>query len=346
MGRRGGGYSSYRGRRTFTDVLKVTAVVLGVLVLLLLAALWLLGRGREDPGDAPAQSDQSDFSQPDASQADPAPPDASGEGTGDSSQQEQPQTEEAMRALELPVSAVTDGTAAALLEQAGANALVLTMKDTEGRLAWSTGQEPAASLGLGAGAGINEQLRAWNQGEIYTAAVVCCFRDNSLPYHRNDLAMRAGYGNWRDELGLRWLNPASEGARDYLARLCGELAELGFDEIVLECPAFPTAGNVALMLTQGVDRAQAVSDFLARVRAAVEPYGTVISLRLDSGVLAGDSGLSVEELGQSRIWMEAGSGESDPAALLAQAGVTLGAEGLVEVVAAFDGRETAQALLS
>ena len=80
MGRRGGGYSSYRGRRTFTDVLKVTAVVLGVLVLLLLAALWLLGRGREDPGDAPAQSDQSDFSQPDASQADPAPPDASGEG--------------------------------------------------------------------------------------------------------------------------------------------------------------------------------------------------------------------------------------------------------------------------
>ena len=337
MGRRGGGYSSYRGRRTLTDVLKLLAAVLGVLALVLLAALWLLGKERDGQGGEPAQSAQTDASQPGASQPEPLAPDASEQ----TSQPEQPPEEKAMRALELPLSAVTDGTAAGLLEQAGANALVLTMKDPEGALAWGTGQALAVSLGLGTGEEINDRLREWNQGEVYTAALVCCFRDNTVPYHRNGMALRAGYGNWRDELGLRWLNPASGEARSYLAQLCGELAALGFDEIVLECPAFPTAGNVDLVLTEGVDRAQAVSEFLAQVREAVEPYGTLLSLRLERAALSGDSGLSAGELEQGRIWMEQGA-----QAVLTQEGIVLGEDRLVELVTAFGDGDESQALLS
>ena len=98
-----------------------------------------------------------------------------------------------MAAVELPVQSVLDGTAAAELEQAGANALVLRMKDQEGALAWASGQELAMSLELGAPAEVSEALRQWNAGSVYTVARVCCFRDNTVPYHRNSMALRASY---------------------------------------------------------------------------------------------------------------------------------------------------------
>lgn len=62
---------------------------------------------------------------------------------------------------------------------------------------------------------------------MYTIARVCAFRDNTVPYQNNSVALKASYGNWRDELGLRWLNPDSEKARSYLIGLCRELAPVG-----------------------------------------------------------------------------------------------------------------------
>ena len=41
MRRSKGGYSGYRGRRTSTDVLRTVAIALGVLVVLVIAALLL-----------------------------------------------------------------------------------------------------------------------------------------------------------------------------------------------------------------------------------------------------------------------------------------------------------------
>ncbi len=41
MGWSGGNYGGYRGRRTLTDILKIIAIVLGILVALVLAGLFL-----------------------------------------------------------------------------------------------------------------------------------------------------------------------------------------------------------------------------------------------------------------------------------------------------------------
>lgn len=338
------GYSSYRGRRTLTDVLKIVAAVLGVLAVVLLVAVWIGGK------------DGLPLKLPDVSQQDGGQSDVSGDGQGDDQsggtgsesgqeepdtsqpeQPEEPEQESVMTALELPISAILDGTAAAQLEQAGANALVLTMKDEEGLLAWNSQQALAQSYGVNAGdETVQQQLQAWNQGEVYTVARVCCFRDNTIPYHRNDLAMRASYGNWRDEKGLRWLNPASEGAREYLAGLCGELAAMGFDEILLECAGFPTAGSVDRITSGAGEQAQAVSAFVELAEQAVAPYGTKISLRAEAGVLTGElpeCGITTALLSglEGRIWMVSGT-EPAPQALLTQAGVTDGEGRLVEIV--------------
>ena len=216
-------------------------------------------------------------------------------------------------------------------------------------LGFSSQQELAASAQVNArDEGVNDKLRAWNQGGVYTVARVCCFRDNTLPYHRNDLALRAGYGNWRDELGLRWLDLDSRQARDYLAGLCGELAQLGFDEIVLECPALPCQGNLGAVVQSGShagspqERAAEAEAFLAQVEQAVESAGTVVSLRVDRALLSEGGGVSgvtpdVLQKRPGRIWAAEDGQSPALAELLSQAGVTPLEERLVTLTPRLDG---------
>ena len=161
------------------------------------------------------------------------------------------------------------------------------------------------------------------------------------PSSFNSVALRASYGNWRDELGLRWLDPSGDDAQAYVAGLCGELAQLGFDEIVLECCAFPTQGNLeALAWREGYDPSQAGEEtaaFLEQVRAQTEPYDTRVSVRIQAGALSGEdgSGLSPQLLEQQadRIWMD---GEPDPLPALTQAGITDPQDRLVEITASLE----------
>ncbi|MEM5779571.1 MAG: putative glycoside hydrolase [Lawsonibacter sp.] len=353
-------YGGYRGRKTLNDILKFVAIVLGVLVVLVLAGLFFgqnyivftdsglrlelpfLQQGEEGPADPGSVNV---VVQPGSTQEEPEEPDQPAEKA------------RAMAALELPMDAVLDGTAPQKLEQAGADALILDMKNEEGKLSWISQQETALRSEVNAQTdGINEALRTWNQGEVYTVARVCCFRDNTVPYQRNDLALRATYGNWRDELRLRWMNPDSADARAYLVGLCGELAQLGFDEILLDSCGFPTGGNHSAIVQSGSYQSGQFSEvaeaFLDEVRQALEPYGTVLSVRVDRAVFTGedgDSGLTSAGLERcaDRIWMQEGEAEASLSDLLANAGVTRVEERLVEVVPALSvGGKTAQAVLT
>lgn len=342
-----GGYH-YRGRRTITDALKFIAVALGVIVVLVLAGivycqryivytdegpklelpplLEMFRREKKEPNGASSLPDPSDVSvviDSAGSQPEPeAPPE-----TGD-------------YLLELPVSDVIGGTAAARLEEAGAEALVLQVKDPSGRLVWNSGQYPARLAGVNAPQSNSDALKQWNEGEVYTIARVCCFRDDSVPYFMNDLALRKGEYNWRDELGLRWLSPAQEDAQAYIAGLCGELAALGFDEILLEQCHFPVRGSVE-NIRQG-DRydpehfTDELEDLLDQIRQAVEPYGAKVSLRVERGTLTREESVSgvtapLLERYAHRIWMEEDGLLPAPLDLLQLVGITGGPERLVSI---------------
>lgn len=292
----------YRGRRTATDILRLIAIVLAVLVVLAVAGAFCLqkylvytddGVRLELPpflqslrGEAPGGG----------SAVPPVPGDVSVVVDPDGSRSEPEEPEKPGFAVQVPLSRALDGTAAAQLEQSGAQALILEMKDPGGKLGWYSGQREAERSEANAPQANNEALKRLNAGEAYTIARVCCFRDDSAPYFHNKQALRRGQYNWRDELGLRWLSPANEDAQAYLAALCGELGELGFDEIVLEQFYFPVRGNQE-NINRGEDYdpaafPEAVEAFLTRVRTALEPYGTRLSLRLDGEVLGEGSALS------------------------------------------------------
>jgi len=359
----------YRGRRTLNEILKWIAILLAVAVCLLLAGLFfgqeyivfsdsglrleLPFMDREEPDLSDQSGNVSVIVEPDSSQQ---------ENQGDQEDEPQPPVEPDVQepaepvfaALELPLSAVVDGTALQKLEEAGANALILEMKGQEGALNWVSAQPMATSSGLNPGdPAINDTLRKWNQGEVYTVARVCCFRDNSLPYHRNSVALRATYGNWRDDLGLRWLNPNNAEAQAYLAALCGELAELGFDEIWLDCWGFPVRGELGSITGgegYGVGAFEpAMASFLAQVRQAIQPYGAALALTMEredltiQGAASGRTATNLE-FNADRIWAAEDGLTPTLPELMTQSGITRAEERLVRLVEELTPQEIAQAL--
>lgn len=349
MGRANRDYGGYRGRRTITDALKFIAVALAVIVVLVLAGMFYCQRYIVYTDEGPKlelppflEVFRREKREPNGSSSLPDPSDVSIVIDPDRSRPEpEPDTpEEAGYILELPVSDVVNGAAAARLEEAKAEALVLQVKDSGGRLAWRSDLYPARRAEVNAPQSNNDALKQWNDGAWYTIARVCCFRDDSVPYFMNNLALRRGEYNWRDELGLRWLSPAQKDAQAYIAGLCGELAALGFDEILLEQFHFPTQGNLE-NIKQGdrYDPAHFTGEleaFLDQVRQAVEPYGAKVSLRVERDVLAGEesvSGVAAAMLEQyaHRIWVEEDGSLPAPLELLRQAGITGGAERLVSI---------------
>ena len=323
MGRRNGGYGGYRGRRTFHDILKWVAAILAVLVVIL-AGVLVFGQRYLVFRDQGVRLELPFLHQKDGQQSGPGDvslevrPQGDQSGGDQSNQEPGADAAQSLRAAELPLSAVEDGTALSQLEQAGADALILEMKDSQGDLAWQSGESLAALVTTG-GEAVNAALEEWNRGDVYTIARVCAFRDNTLPYQDNRVALKAGYGNWRDEEKLRWLDPDSETARAYIVGLCRELAQLGFDEIMLDQCWFPTQGQVGQIVQNGSYAdgrfAESVEDLFAQLSQAVEPYGTRLSVRLPKGYQGADApgGLSAKclETYVRRIWVDPAEEEGE-----------------------------------
>ena len=267
--RSSGFYSSYRGRSPLSTFLKVIAVFLAVVLLLSVAALFFLepywvysaegGRLR-----LPWASEEGEAAVPAPSVSQPlvvlTP---------------EPEPAELLHAVLLPESALTDGSAQTLVEQAGCTAALFDMKSDQGELAFVSASPLAVTAGVSAPAGRNEAITALNAQEgLYTVARISCFRDNTMPRYRNDLALRSSGGNWLDSDGIRWLSPAYEENRQYITDLCLELAGLGFDEILLDYAAFPLNGRLESIRTgDAYDPAtlsQTIQSFYTQIASALD----------------------------------------------------------------------------
>lgn len=348
MGRSNKDVGGYRGRRTVTDILRFIAIALAVAVVLAVAgALYLQkylvytddGVRLDLPPFLQMFRQEAGGKEPAGSVTPPDPGNVSVVVEPDGSASEPPaEPEQAGFAMQLPVVDVINGAAAGKLAEAGAQALILEMKDASGKLAWHSDDPTAERAEVNAAQSNNDVLKQFNSGDVYTIARVCCFRDDSAPYFRNKLALRRGQYNWRDELGLRWLSPAHEDAQAYIAGLCGELAALGFDEIVLEDFYFPIQGN-----TTNINRGDSydpaaftakLESFLSQVQTAAEPYGTKISLRFPADLLTDEgrilSGVTDGLLDQFayRFWSE----QEGRIALSALSGIRDVSERTVEIV--------------
>lgn len=307
------GYDTYRGRTKLQTALTVLIVLLLVVLLLAVAAFFFLQRYMVYTDDG-----QAHLELPFLQQETPAPPVptqnqplviVTAEPTAAPTPEPTP-TPEAVPAV-TPVSlfraAVTEGSAQRLVTAAGGNAAILNMKANDGSLGYVSSLPRAISAGTSAAEpDLNGQVLAVTGSELYTIARVSCFKDNLTPKVDNSLAIKTNSGyNWRDGDDTRWMNPTVPEVRQYLTGVCGELADLGFDEILLDNSGWPTTGHLDYIkvgeaydptnLTAGVET------FYREVREALKDKDALLSVSVNAAALTGagdSSGQTAALLGQ------------------------------------------------
>lgn len=231
-----------------------------------------------------------------------------------------------VQVIELTPEQFSGGMAAQMAGAAGANAVLVEMKAPSGRLAWRSGAALAAYMRVNAGddsvSGAVRTLAA--ERDLYLIARIQCFRDHALSRSEAGGLPNGSGGVWTDGEGFGWANPASGTAADYLAALCRELADMGFDEIVLACSGYP-AGAAALP-DWGDDRTLPVAALYAKAEAALGSTGVRLSVQTDEDTVRSGSGggITTALLARyaQRVWLPAPQwDDTDYAALLTAAGM-------------------------
>ncbi len=325
------GYGSYHGRSGFRTFLKILIVLLMIVLLLAIGAFFFLerylvydtdGAHLEIPffqwGGSPSPSQVSSQPSPGGGLAVvPSPPVVTPTPIPTPTPTPEPQT---LQAVQLPRTALYDGTAAQQMASGGGNAVLFDMKADDGTLGYISSLEIAKAAGVSASdPALNAAIQALCQEDLYTIARVSCFRDHTTPRKLNRLSIKTNSGyNWSDERELRWMSPTNQEVQQYITGICVELAALGFDEIVLDNAAYPTAGNLHYIKKgSAYDAAQfstIVSEFYTQVRTALAVYPDVkLSIVTDAETVAAGtnttSGQSIANLLQTadRLWIPAGT---------------------------------------
>ena len=336
------GYGPYRGRSRGSTALKIVIVLLAVVLLAVVGVYFVVDRFGVYSSDGFRL--ELPFRTGEAS----APPRNSAPVVVVSTDPEPtpsptPEPEEPLHAVMLPRSALSDGTAAEQVAAAGGNAAVFDMKADDGTLGYVSQLEIAQEgQSTAADSALNGAIRALNASELYTVARVSCFRDNTVPYHVPELGVKTNRNyNWRDNGDYRWLSPTSETARQYVTGVCLELAELGFDEILLCNSGYPVdgylssirvgeaydAGQFQSVITAFYDQVgQALQAQYPEVRLSIATTGAVLESGSDATSGQSLSGLAARA---QRVWADLGettreqalaalsaAGYADPAAAL------------------------------
>lgn len=326
----------YDNRRSVKDVLRFIIAILAVLLILAVVFL-VVGRQflvytddgvrlelpffhrSEQPPDSGSTSIKIIEVGPSTSQ--PAP------GPGPEPDPE-PEPEFWMRAVSLTLEQLEEGGAQAVLDR-GANTVVVDMKREDGVLNYPS-QLPLAQGYCAQEDRISPLIQQLHDQNIRVVAQVSCFRDDALGRRWGyAILTNSGY-HWRyDEVNLFWTSPTNPEVQEYVAQIVGELAGLGFDEILLQNCGYPTSGELGwIRQGEAYDRSrlsEVIDAFLAQVIAQLEDSETVLSVRITSRVLTGEdnrSGLTAAGLEQAGVglWLDGDIGQT--LELAGQAGIS------------------------
>lgn len=190
--------------------------------------------------------------------------------------------------LELAALPADGAGLAAALSAAGANGFVYRVRDDTGLVHYASTaalQKAVASDGPAA-----ETVSALCAADGTVAvARFNALHDSYFAFaNMKDAAIcqRNGYV-WYDSQSYHWLDPAKDLTRSYVISLAMECAQLGFDEILLEDFAYPTAGKLQKIDYSGntLGKSEALVMLLEQLRSALAPYGTRLSLLVTEELL-------------------------------------------------------------
>ena len=316
---RSNGPEVYRGRRKRLNVLGVVFGALAALILLTVVLFFGLQKyivfehdgvrvalpGAAAGEDGPLPNDETapeqvnavlEITDPDYS----AVPAAAGEGLAD------------MAAVFVPAQDVSMsgvGRYMSVMSSYGANALVLEVKPVSGQLVWASSSPTAAAYSLNGTLDLEAMVAALRQqdedGELYLVAQLSCCIDGLLAERCPSAALRFATGAAYADSEGAWLDPYSATVSAYLSELCSELAEMGFDELLLKSLSLPIteeAIGFSVELSSTPTPEAAVCGLAVELTNALEGYDIPVSAILDTtslrSGLADKSGQNLELFGK------------------------------------------------
>ncbi len=316
---RSNGPEVYRGRRKRLNVLGVVFGALAALILLTVVLFFGLQKyivfehdgvrvalpGAAAGEDGPLPNDETapeqvnavlEITDPDYS----AVPATAGEGLAD------------MAAVFVPAQDVSMsgvGRYMSVMSSYGANALVLEVKPVSGQLVWASSSPTAAAYSLNGTLDLEAMVAALRQqdedGELYLVAQLSCCIDGLLAERCPSAALRFATGAAYADSEGAWLDPYSATVSAYLSELCSELAEMGFDELLLKSLSLPIteeAIGFSVELSSTPTPEAAVCGLAVELTNALEGYDIPVSAILDTtslrSGLAGKSGQNLELFGK------------------------------------------------
>ena len=316
------GYQEYRGRGTGRLVLIFIIVLLAVLLIAGVVFMAVMGDyikrtptgieinwpWRDQEASAPPEFTDSVVIETDNTTV-PVEPTAEPTPTSTPEPQYEP-----LAAVTVTADQLRNGTAAKAVADAGGNALVVEMKASTGKLVWQSQTELAASLHVNAANNdVADAIRELaGNGDLYLVARVHCFKDPVLANAWIGPLMSQRGRIWYDYYGVSWSSPANQEAADYLSALCLELADMGFDEILLDDVGYPCWGEVYALATdenRPEDRTVPVAAFLRRVAGELREKNVCLSVYAYEELLPDEevfSGMTSIVLAQSagRVWLD------------------------------------------
>lgn len=124
--------------------------------------------------------------------------------------------------------------------------------------------------------------------ELYTIARFSCLPDAFAPYmNSKPMGMKnSTNGHMFHADGTTWLDPSREASREYLCDLVREIAELGFDEILLTDTGYPIRGELNTLNYGSGPIEGNLSLLWEELRGALEPYDVKLAIELPESVIS------------------------------------------------------------
>ena len=288
MKRQSYGYGAYRGRGRGNAGLKVLVIFLAVILIMAVAGFFLAERYMVYGDDGEVRLELPFLQQEEPKQEVEATPSPQLPVVTAQPVPEKAQRPEVILPVLLSWEALWDGSAEETVIEAGGNAALFDMKLDSGELGWVSDQELSiqAKVSLDDPEKNEAMKKMAQQDDVYRIARISCFKDNELSNADLSLAiMTTGGYRWLDSDKTRWLSPASQTVQEHLAASCGELARLGFDEIVLDNAGYPTRGLLSYIRKDEAYDAQqfesVITGFYQKVAEELEGSGVALSVVYD-----------------------------------------------------------------
>lgn len=267
------GYRSYRGKssrkKAFLAVLLLLVILIAVVVILLQKNIVYDAAGTRHL-ETPWREEQ--------------PPT---EETVDLDLVIQPVEQEETRTVLLPLEAMkAEQWEAVLADYPACNGVAVVLKDSTGAVYFDSMTAPYHAADLTRDHADVKSLTEVERN-LYTVAQIACFHDPkaaNADVEGKGLENNEGY-IFYDGNNSQWLDPAKPAAREYLCALAVEAAELGFREILLTDVGYPTEGRLERIAYGEGSRNEQIELFLTEMRAALEPYGAALSVKLPAAAI-------------------------------------------------------------